>query len=110
MIDAFYRLRRSLAVIQYPSGAGTACPELSLTSDTRTCDVLNPKPCNACSNGVQDGGETDVDCGGYCDACMEGQRCAADADCTTATVCGVQRSCIGTCTYNTTLGTTVTAL
>jgi hypothetical protein len=35
-----------------------------------------------CHNGVQDGAETDVDCGGGgCQQCSLGQRCQADADC-----------------------------
>ncbi len=35
-----------------------------------------------CFNGVQDGGETDVDCGGSCGAnCEDGQHCLSDADC-----------------------------
>lgn len=36
----------------------------------------------ACANGKQDGTETDVDCGGSCDACRSvGQKCVLDKDC-----------------------------
>ena len=35
----------------------------------------------ACADGVQNGDETDVDCGGSCGACAEGDACAAPADC-----------------------------
>ena len=35
-----------------------------------------------CINGVQDGSETDLDCGGGgCNACFTGQKCGQDADC-----------------------------
>ncbi|MCA9706125.1 MAG: hypothetical protein KDK70_09780 [Myxococcales bacterium] len=37
---------------------------------------------SGCSNGVQDGDETDVDCGGICGAtCVPGQDCDSSADC-----------------------------
>jgi hypothetical protein len=36
----------------------------------------------ACANGIKDGSETDVDCGGGdCPACEDGKKCAEDADC-----------------------------
>jgi hypothetical protein len=45
--------------------------------------------CTTCPNGVLDGDETDVDCGGSCAAdCEQGQACAANADC-------VSRNCEG---------------
>jgi hypothetical protein len=34
-----------------------------------------------CANGVLDGSETDVDCGGSCPACNLGQRCSISKDC-----------------------------
>jgi hypothetical protein len=35
-----------------------------------------------CNNGVQDGTETDVDCGGNCQAfCRSGQHCSSPLDC-----------------------------
>jgi hypothetical protein len=36
---------------------------------------------NACSNDVLDVGETDVDCGGSCDACADGMACVISDDC-----------------------------
>ena len=36
-----------------------------------------------CENGEHDDNETDVDCGGTCDPCAEGLKCAKDADCVT---------------------------
>ena len=44
-----------------------------------------------CTNGNQDDGESDVDCGGSCPGCDEGQTCADGDDCVTG-VC-VQESC-----------------
>lgn len=35
----------------------------------------------SCFNGVLDGGETDVDCGGSCSPCVPGRTCRATADC-----------------------------
>jgi len=34
-----------------------------------------------CSNGYQDGGETDIDCGGSCGGCNLGGSCVLDSDC-----------------------------
>lgn len=34
-----------------------------------------------CENGFQDGTETDIDCGGSCDPCEEGEDCENDSDC-----------------------------
>jgi hypothetical protein len=40
-----------------------------------------------CSNGVKDGDETDVDCGGGCGPCARTKACAKDADCASPLVC-----------------------
>jgi hypothetical protein len=58
-----------------------------------------------CVNGVQDGGETDIDCGGPCAPCVPGAACLVDGDCLTAhcvddgpgkKVC-CQQACSGPC-------------
>jgi len=36
---------------------------------------------NTCTNGVTDGTETDVDCGGSCEGCELNESCEEDADC-----------------------------
>jgi len=41
-----------------------------------------------CSNGVLDGDETDVDCGGSCPACDDGSACAAETDCASQVCAG----------------------
>ncbi len=37
---------------------------------------------DTCSNGMKDGTETDVDCGGICPACIDNGSCAVASDCT----------------------------
>ena len=41
----------------------------------------------ACDDGVQNGDETDVDCGGSCDACNQDVACREDADCAAGESC-----------------------
>lgn len=60
------------------------CPsaEYSLLDDAgkdwwHDCWPLPP----TCSNGKQDGAETDVDCGGSCGLCADGKSCSTNADC-----------------------------
>jgi hypothetical protein len=51
---------------------------------TNACDV-NTHMCVAsqCTDGQKDGNETDVDCGGgTCPACLAGDHCAVNSDCT----------------------------
>ncbi|MFN7134964.1 MAG: hypothetical protein ACK4N5_23005, partial [Myxococcales bacterium] len=46
------------------------------------CDAPQPEPVEpTCADGQHNGDETDVDCGGACAPCADGQRCAAAADC-----------------------------
>ena len=59
---------------------------------TRECDWVNnscvlagtidrPPSKDQCFNGILDGDETDVDCGGSCNPCSEGKACIVDSDC-----------------------------
>lgn len=42
-------------------------------------------PVDPCFNGVQDGAETDIDCGGgTCTTCANGDTCSVNSDCTSA--------------------------
>jgi hypothetical protein len=53
-------------------------------------------PADSCNNGVRDGDETDVDCGGAtCNACAAGQMCHAGGDCHTG-LCDVSGVCLST--------------
>lgn len=43
-----------------------------------------PPAVDVCANGIKDGDETDIDCGGRCDKCSVNRQCIVDADCFTA--------------------------
>ena len=62
---------------------GVACPA------HQTCHVgACTAPAPTCHDGLKNGHETDVDCGGPdCAPCGTGQVCAADADCAHGEVC-----------------------
>jgi hypothetical protein len=44
------------------------------------CDGLVDE-CDPCANGVRDGSESDIDCGGTCVDCVSGAACNAASDC-----------------------------
>ncbi|PKN58336.1 MAG: hypothetical protein CVU56_06150, partial [Deltaproteobacteria bacterium HGW-Deltaproteobacteria-14] len=56
--------RFNFEIVVMPTGAGS-------------CDT----PGECCGDGVPNGDETDVDCGGSCSACGAGQGCAGASDC-----------------------------
>jgi len=67
-------------------------------NDDNNKDSVNPsggssieedETVDTCSNSTKDGTETDVDCGGECDACAVGKACVAKAD------CGTDAACVG---------------
>ncbi len=77
-------------------GDGQSCNQSS------DCDSANNMLCvnsvctlDPCMNGVQDGTETDVDCGGgSCAArCISGQGCGMDSDCTGANILCLANTC-----------------
>ena len=43
-----------------------------------------PPPGPTCSDGVKNGSESDVDCGGSCQRCLNTKRCTGPNDCATA--------------------------
>jgi Sulfatase-modifying factor enzyme 1 len=64
--------------------------------DSSTNDAPETGPAGGCHDGVMDGNETDVDCGGSsCPACPEGDLCATGNDCTTDS-CGAIMTDAGT--------------
>jgi hypothetical protein len=66
----------------------TACADGKhcLANNDCVSSLCNPGPLTCspatCLNGMQDGGETDVDCGGPCPTCTNGLKCLANSDCT----------------------------
>jgi hypothetical protein len=61
------------------------CPPTQRCRVGTDCDnlVCEQGLCAAatCSDGVQNGKESDVDCGGPCSKCGKGRKCSVDADC-----------------------------
>jgi hypothetical protein len=50
--------------------------------EERACQYIPPTPPSTCYDGTQNGGETDIDCGGPCGpTCLNGQKCRTNADC-----------------------------
>ena len=69
--------------------AKTCTPETACPGDGGSCD-LGSGLCISCEDGMKNGDETDIDCGGSCKAkCGEGKTCALATDCES-------RSCNGT--------------
>ena len=53
-----------------------------------------------CADGKQNEDETDTDCGGTCNPCADGLRCATAADCLSG-ACGLSATCVpDTCLNN----------
>ena len=64
--------------------AGTAPAPDAMPSQTPAVDA----GAGHCQNGVKDGDESDVDCGGSCPACPQGKLCGGGADCASGTCAG----------------------
>jgi len=65
---------------------GCNCQSGYCNPSTQACGGGTPN-CDLCADGVQDGAETDRDCGGasVCPRCLTGQKCAVDTDCASGT-------------------------
>ena len=62
--------------------ASCSPPECAVATDcrSRVCiDLACQEP--SCTDGVPNGSETDVDCGGLCPACVSDRHCLVNADC-----------------------------
>ena len=73
------------------------CPNPAATACTNQYCIAT-----GCDSNTQDGGETDVDCGGPCAPCFNGQGCLAHTDCTsgfcngtTCSPCNDHADCTG---------------
>ena len=63
---------------------GAPASEDASAVDSGPPDVVDARPFDApptCGDGVQNGNETDVDCGGACEKCNTGRTCKTGADC-----------------------------
>ncbi len=67
---------RSLSILVCCSAALLLAPACSLVIDT---EGENASP--SCDDGAQNGDETDLDCGGSCTPCADGQSCENNTDC-----------------------------
>lgn len=65
-----------------------------------SCDAsdVSNTPVPSCTDGVKNGPETDVDCGGACGACAQGKACVAATDCRSPDVCVAQKCVAPSCT------------
>ena len=64
------------------SGADAAVDAAVDATNDAAADAMIDASVNPCTNGMRDGAETDVDCGGgACAACAIGDGCAGDDDC-----------------------------
>jgi hypothetical protein len=72
---------------------GADCVNGTCGTDMRCASATT----TACTDGVKDGNETDVDCGGSCAPCAFGGVCLIATDCVSG-VCGPMRRCLGSCT------------
>ena len=52
------------------------------TGCTYACGEL---PISTCSDGIKNGNETDIDCGGSCPSCEDGKSCLQNSDCSSNT-------------------------
>jgi len=57
------------------------------TCSDGNCKSSSPTLPEHCGNGEKDADETDVDCGGSCNPCAEGNGCTADSDCESGFSC-----------------------
>jgi hypothetical protein len=77
-------------------GDGNYC-KVDLDCVAGDCDVKRGSFCLSarCLNGVLDGSETDLDCGGgICDGCALGQKCEVYFDCASEACDGISLTCV----------------
>ncbi|MGE5181863.1 MAG: hypothetical protein ACM31C_07365 [Acidobacteriota bacterium] len=66
----------------YAAGSGSKIQHHSVAGRSRLSLTKGvPTACPTCSDGVKNGDETGVDCGGSCAACDVGQSCTTGSDC-----------------------------
>jgi len=81
-------LARVLAVAAMAGGTSLVASCNVLLSLNKYVDCPGDPSCPAdatCGDGMKDGTETDVDCGGPCSPCADGKGCKVGSDCTSTT-------------------------
>jgi len=76
-------------------GSG-ACLECLQPSDcaSKVCTIAGECAPEACDDGVKNGDETDIDCGGSCGAtCLTNKACSSAADCLNKVCSGMPKKC-----------------
>src|SRR5436190_21807805 len=66
-------------VLTIAASVGCSRAPVGAAPDMRAPDMRSPT--ELCSDGVRDGDESDVDCGGACPLCPTGGSCMNDGDC-----------------------------
>ncbi len=91
------RLSLALLLASFP-GCGPSVPSIPPLPDAGPYDAGERDAGNgaSCENGVRDGDETSLDCGGSCPACADGDNCSVPDDCASG-VCQRGRCLVPTC-------------
>lgn len=87
--DGFVRFRISYPPVEAAAN-GQQIPDKTQPNVIEYFDCVIPAAAPLCSNGVKDGAETDIDCGGdICTQkkCEEGQSCIQPSDCASGLPC-----------------------
>jgi len=81
-----------------------ACDNLQLGDGSVKHDYPESKECykqarndTSCNDGVENGGETDTDCGGDCSPCKNDSNCLVDGDCQSGNCSDASFRCFTTC-------------
>jgi hypothetical protein len=90
---------RVYPILQYPVGAGAPCPSLASRTDFQSCVLPISSSCGTseCVDGLLNGRESDIDCGGSaveCSRCAMGRACRASSDCAAGSVCSTRQACV----------------
>jgi len=83
-----------------PDAGPDAAPPEAPCSEGDDCDsgICDDGACAeaSCDDGVRNGDESDIDCGGACEACDDDRACASDGDCASG-VCSDEACAIPSC-------------
>jgi hypothetical protein len=79
-----------------PCSAGRICVVASDCANGLVCVsnlCVSPGAAPSCNDGVRNGTESDVDCGGSCSPCVDGRVCVSGSDCLSQT-CSAALRCV----------------